>query len=150
MKKTELKAALVRECIKKHQLIANTYSASIGEAQESANEYGNPEDWFDTYKNDLLNNRDLMSQKLSKILEEIKVLQQIDLSKESEIVEFGSVVITKEQNIFVCVGLGKIDYHGVTYYAISPSVPVFSAMRDLKKGDTFEFRDKKTKILDIF
>lgn len=150
MKNIELKSAIIKECIKKQQVMADTYAASMEEAQQSANEYGNPEDWFDTYKNDLLNSRDLMSQKLSKILEDIKILQQIDLSKESTKVEFGSVVLTKEQNMIICVGLGKIDYNGTPYYAISPSVPIFSAIRDLKKGDTFEFRGKKIKILDVF
>jgi len=150
MKNIELKAGLIGECIKKHQLMADTYAASMDEAQQSANEYGNPEDWFDTYKSDLLNKRDMLSQKLSKILEEIKILQQINLSKESTIVEFGSVVITKDQKMIVGVGLGKVEYQGEVYYAISPSVPIYASMRDLKKGDTFEFRGKKTKILDVF
>lgn len=150
MKNLELKAALIGECIKKHQIMVDTYSASMDEAQQSANEYGNPEDWFDTYKNDLLTNRDLMSQKRAKIQEEIKILEQIDLSKESTRVEFGSVVLTNDQNMIICVGLGKIEYKGIAYYAISPSVPVFAAIRNLKKGETYEFRGKKNKILDVF
>lgn len=150
MKNNVLKAGLLAECIRKHQLTADTYAASIDEAQQSANEYGNPEDWFDSYKSDLLNKRDMLSQKLSRILEEIKILQSIDPGKSITTVSFGSVVLTKEQNMFVCVGLGKIEYDGKSYYAISPSVPIFTVMRDLKKGDTFEFRGKKIKIDEVF
>ncbi len=145
-----LKAGLLAECIKKQQLTADTYMASINEAQQSANEYGNPEDWFDSYKSDLLNKRDMLSQKLSRILEDLKLLQSIDPGKEIKTVSFGSVVLTKEQNMIICVGLGKIDFDGKSYYAISPSVPVFAAMRDLQKGDTFDFRGKKIKIDDVF
>lgn len=130
--------------------MVSTLTASMGEAQESANEYGNPEDWFDSYKADLLKSRDMMSQKLSKVLDEIKLLQQIDLNKTCDKVEFGSVVITPDQNLFICLGIGKIELDGATYYAISPSVPIFAAIRDLKKGDPFEFRGKKSKIKEVF
>jgi hypothetical protein len=150
MDKLKIKRALLEECLKRHKKNADVYISAMSEAQQSANEYGNPEDWFDTYKSDLLNKRDMLSQQLTKVLDEIKVLERIDLSKEIEKVSFGCVVITKEQKMFVSVGIGKIEIGKDIYFAISPSVPIFVSMRDRKKGDTFDFRGKKIKILDLF
>jgi hypothetical protein len=150
MEKLVLKKRLLKECLDKHKKTADTYIEAMTEAQQSANEYGNPEDWFDTYKSDLLSKRDMLSQQLNKILDEIKVLERIDFSKEIPSVSFGSVVFTQEQKMFVSIGLGKIELGKDIFYAISPSVPIYNAIRDRKKGDTFEFRGKKVKILDVF
>lgn len=150
MDKLALKKRLRDECMNKHKQTADAYIAAMSEAQQSANEYGNPEDWFDTYKADLLNKRDMLSQQLQKILDEIKILEKIDVNRELSAVGFGSVVLTKDQKMFISVGIGKIQIGKTTYYAISPSVPIFSAIRDKKKGDVFEFRGNKTKILDVF
>ncbi len=150
MKNKDLKKLLIDECINRHKLTAETYIASMTEAQQSANEYGNPEDWFDTYKNDLLTKRDMLGKQLTKVLDEIQVLANLDSEKEITKVSFGSVVITKDLNMFVSIGLGKVEVNKQTYFVISPSVPVFAAMRDCKKGDTYEFRGTKVKILDVF
>ena len=150
MDKLNIKKALLDECLKRHRKNADVYIASMQEAQQSANEYGNPEDWFDTYKADLLNKRDMLSQQLTKVMDEIKVLERIDLSRENSSVSFGSIVSTKDQKMFISVGIGKIQLGKDVYYAISPSVPIFASMRDLKKGDSFDFRGKKIKILDLF
>lgn len=150
MDKLKLKKCLLDECLKKHNNTAQTYISAMAEAQQSANDYGNPEDWFDTYKSDLLNKRDMLSQQLKKILEEIKVLERIDISKENTVIGFGSIVYTEDQQMFVSVGLGKIEVNGESFFAISPLVPIFNAFRNLKKGDSFEFRGKKSKITDVF
>lgn len=150
MENKELKKRLIEECINRHKETAQTYMASMEEAQQSANDYGNPEDWFDSYKNDLLTKRDMLGRQLAKVLDEIQILESIDTEREFSKIGFGSVVITKELNIFVSIGLGKVDVNKKTYFAISPSVPIFAAIRDFKKGDTYEFRGKKTKILDVF
>jgi hypothetical protein len=150
MKNNEIKKLLIEECIKRHRATADTYIASMEEAQQSANEYGNPEDWFDTYKSDLLNKRDMLGRQLAKVLDEIQILESIDTEKEWLKVSFGAVVITKDLNMFVSIGLGKVEVKNESYFVISPTVPVFVAMRDCKKGDTYDFRGKKTKILDVF
>jgi hypothetical protein len=150
MDKLKLKKALVEECLRRHRQNADDYESAMSEAQQNANDYGNPEDWFDTYKSDLLTKRDLLSIQLTKVRDEIKVLERISLTKETDVVGFGSIVITKDQKMFISIGLGKVEVEKQTFYAISPSVPIFVSMRDRKKGDTFEFREKKFKILDLF
>jgi transcription elongation GreA/GreB family factor len=150
MEKMELKKMLLRECISVQKKAADLALAEMNEANQSANEYGNPEDWFDTFKTDMLNKRDMFSVQLMKILDDIKRLEKIDAEKILDKVEFGSVVILSGQKLFVSVGIGKIQAGGETYFAISPSVPVFQALRYKKKGDTYEFRGQKGEIKDVF
>jgi len=65
-------------------------------------------------------------------------------------VHFGSAVITDKQKLFISIGLGKFDYDGDTWYAISPRVPLYEAMKGKKAGDTFEFNGQKSTIKDVF
>jgi hypothetical protein len=149
MKNAELKKLLIEECIRRHRATAEIYKASMEEAQQSANEYGNPEDWFDSYKSDLLNKRDLLSRQLSKVLDEIQILENIDTTKTHHQVSFGSIVKTNDINMFISVGLGKVEVGKESFFVISPSVPIYSAIRDKKKGESYEFRGKKCLITDI-
>jgi hypothetical protein len=129
---------------------ANLISA-IRDAEQSANEYGQPKDRYDSYRAQLSNKRDMLAQQLRKIQEEIGLIDRIDLNRECDTAGFGAVVITPLQKVFISIGIGKINVkEGAEYYAISAAVPFAKAVRDLKKGDTFEFNGRKIEILDLF
>ena len=150
MDRKELKNTILNVCLQTHKRSAETLLAEMTEAYQNAHDYGTPEDWFDTYKMDMLNKRDAYAIQLQKTLEEIKTLEKIDSSKIYDKVTFGAVVITNSQKFFVSLGLGKIKVENDTFYAISPSVPIYHAMQGMKAGDTFQFRDAVIKILDVF
>jgi hypothetical protein len=150
MEKLKLKKQLFEECIKQQMNTAESTKAVIDEAQQSANDYGSPKDRYDSYRMQLLSRKDVYSKHLQSAIKELDVLNKIDLKKEHNSVQFGSVVFTEQQRIFVSIGLGKIELEEETYFAISPTVPFFQAMAGLKKGDSFTFRDKKIKIEDVF
>lgn len=150
MDKKEVKKKILDACLQMQLKHAETLKAEMVEAYQNAKEYGTPEDWLDTYKMDMLNKRDAYGVQLQKIQEEIKILEDIDPAKIFNEVAYGSVVITNTQKLVVAVGLGKIMIDNETYYAISPSVPIFVAIKGLKAGDIFEFRGVKNKILDVF
>jgi transcription elongation GreA/GreB family factor len=44
----------------------------------------------------------------------------------------------------------KIEIDGQEIFGISTNAPIFSAMMDLKKGDTFDFNNTSYKIQDIY
>lgn len=150
MDKKEVKKKILDACLQMQLKQAETLRTEMAEAYQNAKEYGTPEDWLDTYKMDMLNKRDAYGVQLQKIQEEIKILEDIDPAKIFNEVAYGSVVITNTQKLVVAVGLGKIIIDNETYYAISPSVPIFVAIKGLKAGDTFDFRGVKNKILDVF
>ncbi len=85
----------------------------------------------------------------NKILEQLDILRKINPEEESQNIEFGSIVITDRQKIFVAVGLGKIKVNGDTWFVISPQVPIFEAMKGKKAGDEFIFNNIKHKILQV-
>ncbi|MEI6123316.1 MAG: hypothetical protein WCQ95_06775 [Bacteroidota bacterium] len=145
----ELKKKLVDACMVLQKKIADNAMAEIKDAYENANDYGNPEDWFDTYKMDLLNKSDIYSQQLRIALEEIKNLERINTSKSNTIVELGAIVVTNSQKLFIAIGIGKVIIDGELYYAISPSVPLFMAMKGKKAGDNYEFRGKEGTINEV-
>ena len=150
MDKLELKRQLLDACLKIQKGAAEVAFAEMNEANQSANDYGNPEDWFDTFKSDMLNKRDMYSKQLKKVLDDIKLLEKIDSRKELDKVAFGAVVHTNTQKLFVAIGLGKVTAGNETYFAISPSVPIFLSLRDKKKGDAFDFRGVKGTVVDVF
>ena len=150
MDKKELKKKLVEYCINYQKKVAENSMIEMNEAYQDASEYGSPEDWFDTYKTDMLNKRDAYGQQFQKALEEIKNIERINTGILTDTVGFGSVVITDTQKLFMAAGIGKIQIDDQVFFAISPSVPIFQAIKGLKAGDTFNFRGAKGTILDVF
>ena len=120
------------------------------EVADSAEEYGLPKDLYDSYRNQMMSKRDMFAQQLLKIKEQVEILQRIDMTKTYHQVRFGAVVITESQRLFVAAGIGKITVEGDEYFVISAMVPFYSAIDGKKAGDTYEFRGKKEKILEVF
>ena len=150
MNKLEIKKKLFDTCINRQNEVINNLKDLMKDAQESANDYGMPKDRYDSYRMQILRKRDMYGQQLEKALEEIDILKKIDISKENKEVSFGSVVITDEQKLFISISIGKIDVEGETYYAVSVKVPFYEVIKGKKQGDTFEFRGKQNKVLEVF
>ena len=122
---------------------------TMDEAQKSANEYGAPKDRYDAFRTQMMRKRDMLAQQLQKANEQFELLDRIDAEKEYDSVEFGALVNTDKQKLFVSVSLGKITIEGEDYYAISPAVPVYQAIEGKKAGEEFDFRGNKMKIVSI-
>jgi hypothetical protein len=67
-----------------------------------------------------------------------------------ESVAYGTVVFTDSQKLFISTGIGKLIVDKDEFFVISPSVPLFQVIRNLKKGSIFDFRGKKDKIKEVF
>ena len=122
----------------------------MSEAQQSANEYGAPRDRYDSYRMQLLRKKDMYAQQMEKAMTEILALEKIDVNTEMNKVGFGSVVITKEQKIFISIGVGKLIVENENYLAISLMVPLAQAIVGKQKGDVAEFNGKKIEILEVY
>ena len=123
---------------------------AMQEAEKSAHDYGKQSDVFDSHRMQLIGKRDMYAQQLKTEMEALETLHKIDLSLNHKSVEFGSVVITNNQNVFVSIGAGKISIENKNYYAISLQLPMFQAMKGVKKGDEFEIRDNKLKLREVY
>lgn len=151
MEKLDFKKKLVMVCKSIKTETETNLLAAIADAQQSANEYGQPKDRYDSYRAQLLTRRDMLAQQLERVQNEIGLLDRIDLSRVCEFGGFGSIVITPVQKVFISIGIGKINMDGVgDYYAISASVPFAQAVKEKKAGDTVVFNGKKLEILDVY
>lgn len=150
MNKLEIKKVLIDYCIRHQKMLADNAIQEMKEAYDSASDYGNPEDWSDTYKSDMLNKRDVYGMQLEKANVEINKIGLINPNQIADEVGFGSVVITETQKLFIAVGIGKIPLEDEIYFGISTSVPIYQALKGLKKGDLYNFRGCTGKIIDVF
>lgn len=150
MSKIALKKRLLEVCITRQQEAAAELQHEVDETLRLSNEYGAPKDRYDPFRTKLMNQNNLFAQQLNQANTLLVTLQKIPLDKEIDTVEFGAIVITNKQKIFVSVGLGKVVSDGETFYAISPQVPIFQAMRGKKAGDTFTFNGQVFEIKDVF
>jgi len=150
MSKIELKKRLIEVCITRQQETVAELQHEVNETLRLSNEYGAPKDRYDPYRTKLMNQNNLFAQQLNQANTLLVTLQKIPLDKEIDTVEFGAIVITNKQKLFVSAGLGKVVSVGETFYAISPQVPIFQSMRGKKAGDTFTFNDQLFDIKDVF
>ena len=105
---------------------------------------------FDSSRSELLRERDIYAEQLQKAVDDIHILKKVSFDGLEDKVEFGAVVITNRQKMFIALGLGKVEVDDDTYFVISKDVPIYKAMEGLKKGDSFEFNNMKFEIEDVF
>jgi hypothetical protein len=136
-----MKKEILSICKKLQLDTINSLKSAVDEAQKSANEYGPPKDRYDSFRTQLLRKRDMYAQQLAKANQQMELLNRIDPDKVCTEIEFGALVLTNIQNMFISIGLGKVQAGDETFYAISPAVPVFRAMEGKKEGETFSFNN---------
>ena len=148
--KTAYKKRLLEACRAGLSASARNIKLAMDEAQNSANEYGVPKDRYDSYRTQILRKRDMFGRQLQQAIDQIEILNKIDVRIVHEKVEFGSVVFTEKQKMFVATGIGKVKFEGEDIFVISPYVPVFEAMKGKKTGDDIDFRGVINKIVMVF
>ncbi len=145
-----LKKGVYDECEKAQMKKIKHLENAMSEAERAAHEDKNTTDMFDSHMMQLIRKRDMFAQQLELELANLKILHRVDQTIHHDKVEFGAVVFTDVQKVFVSIGLGKVIVDSDTYYAISLKVPFYQAMDGKRIGDAFDFREKTIKILDIF
>lgn len=149
-----LKKQLLEAARKKQLEIANDAKSAMNEAQESANEeQGSMEEKFESFRTQLQQDRDMYAKQFAEAQDKIEILSRISSQKVNSSVDFGAVVITDaNQKFFISISLGelKINDKPSGYFAISTAAPIYEMMSGKKKGESFEFRGKMIKIIDLF
>jgi len=82
--------------------------------------------------------------------EELLYLNSIDVTKESTVVEPGTVVITDQIAFFIGVSSEKVEVDGDLFFGISTKAPIYANMIGLQKGDSFQFNETKYVIVDLY
>jgi transcription elongation GreA/GreB family factor len=144
-----LKKILLDKCVAQQTRVVEQLKREIDEAQRQSNEYGQPKDRYDAYKTKLMRQVELFSGQLEKANNVLSALHKIPLDKSLDCVEFGALVNTNRQKLFVAASIGKIEIDGDIWFAISPHVPIFKALRGKKEGDSVKFNDMNITIISI-
>ncbi|MGC9374172.1 MAG: hypothetical protein ACP5DQ_03915 [Bacteroidales bacterium] len=150
MEKKAIKNNIIKTCIELLEKNIKTSKDRIQEIIQTANDYEGDHDMFDPFKEDMMKKKDLQVKQMNKFLEDLKLVKKVDPERISDKVEFGAVVITDKQKMFISAALGKITVDNESVYAISTQVPVYNAMKGLKIGDTFFINNNSFTIKDIF
>lgn len=144
-----IKEKLAGKCIDLQTEVIRQLQQEIEDAQKMANDYGQPKDRYDAFRTKMMRQIELYAGQLDKAKVVIKTLQNLPLEKKMNKVEFGALVITSNQKLFVSAGLGKVELDGETYYAISPQVPIFNALKGKKAGEEVVFNGIIFKIIEV-
>jgi hypothetical protein len=144
------KKSLIEKCIDHQETVMEQLMSVMEEAQQTANDYGPPKDRYDPFRNQMMERKDMYAKQYQQASEQKELLEQIDVKKPKEIVEFGSVVITDTQKLFIASGIGRISTEKGEFFVISPQVPFYFSIVGKKKGERFEFRGKKGLIKIVF
>ena len=150
MDRLKLKQKILDACFEQQTKVMENLKLVMEEVADSAEEYGLPKDLYDSYRNQMMSKRDMFAQQLLKINEQVDILRRVDMTRTFHQIRFGAVVITESQKLFVAAGIGKIVVEGEEYFVISAMVPFYNAIDGKKAGDTYEFRGKAEKILEVF
>lgn len=82
-------------------------------------------------------------------LEEIKrVLQKVDIHKNSKKISLGSLVKTTTANYFIAISAGACKSDDTAVFCISASSPIAQLLLGKEEGDTFVFNGKENTILE--
>lgn len=77
-------------------------------------------------------------------------ISNIKKSQKNKQIEFGSLVITPQNNYFISAAIGMVKLDHKNYYCISLASPIGKLLHGKKTGDEFNFRGNTIQILDIF
>ena len=145
-----IKNKILQECINQVQKSVDLAQAEMQEHQKMANDYGQPRDRYDAFRNQMIRKRDQFAKQYQRGLDDLAILDKIDNLQSSTKAEFGAVVVTNMNKLFISISLGKLVIEGEEYFAISTKVPIFNAIEGLEKGSTFSFNGRQFQILDVF
>ncbi|AFM02792.1 hypothetical protein Fleli_0305 [Bernardetia litoralis DSM 6794] len=149
-----LKKQLLEAAHKKQLEIANDAKSAMNEAQAGANEEkGSMEEKFESFRTQLQQDRDMYAKQFVEAKDKLEILSRMSSQKINSSVDLGAVVVTDvNQKFYISISLAelKINDKPSSYFAISTAAPIYEAMRGKKKGESFEFRGKMIKIIDLF
>ncbi len=150
MDKLAYKRKLVEKCLEQQDENILNAKDAMDDIQESAIDYGQPQEHYDSYKSQLLRKRDVFAKQYEQAKAERKILEKIEIKKVCKSVGFGAVVETDDKKFIICISLGKITFNDETIFGISLKVPLYKVMEGLEKANSFEFNGKKYQIKDIY
>lgn len=89
-----------------------------------------------------------LSFQILQLKEQEAILNSIDTSKASQIVEQGSYIKCSTGNFFISIPFGEVK-GSENYFAVSPASPLIQEMLGNKAGDSIDFNGRRITITSI-
>ncbi|HLV14560.1 MAG TPA: hypothetical protein VKY41_05220 [Xanthomarina sp.] len=147
----ELKQQLYLQCKEFSNNRFNSIQKTIEEIQESltSETKSSAGDKHETGRAMLQLEREKAGNQLAEIKKILEILSKIDISKTSDTVCMGSLVLTTSSNYFISISAGELQFSGQVFYAISPITPIGKLLLGKQIGASIRFREQEFKIIDI-
>jgi len=146
----EVKKGVLNECLKLQSELVAVAKNFMEQAHESANEQEvGGEDKMESFREQCHADRDMYAIKYRDAVNNLMTLKKINPEIESNEVRPGAIVITAQQNLFVSISLGQVNFDGESFVAISTQSPLYQIIQNKKAGDKFSFRGRDIVITDI-
>ena len=137
----QTKADLLVHCQQYVQQRIDTARQAMEAAQESANSESKSSagDKYETGRAMAQLERDRHAQLLAEALKLEQDLNRLNVEKQHETVQPGSLVFTNRGAFFISISAGKLSLDGTDYFAVSPASPIATALAGRKTGDEITF-----------
>jgi stress response protein YsnF len=149
---SQVKKELFELCEKIIEDRISTLEQNLDSIQESKNEEtkSSAGDKYETGRAMLQIEEDNYKKQLHQVLLLKNQLEQLNISRQTEKIEIGSLVITDQANYFISIGLGEIVMETKTYYCISGASPIGQKLMDQMAGSRIEFNGKSIKVREVY
>ena len=144
------KSDILEACLIKQQELIDHFNERIDEVKSEAYNHTETPSQTDEGSDSSEELLEVMGQELQFVRSELEVLRSIDPANAATHVERGAVVVTDQRTFFIGVSSEEIVIDGVKIFGMSDKAPLYSHMKGLKTGDTFQFNSTKYQIKDIY
>lgn len=145
-----IKQELLQVCIDYVNKRIFNYKLEMDTIKDSIenNDKGNSED-DDSGNGKLLNDLEKNAQHLNDATKMMDTLKQINPKIQNESGTLGSIVYTQTNVFFLSVSVGKIEFDGSSYFAISLQSPIGALLKNKTKGEHINFNGTAYTITNI-
>ena len=144
------KATILASCIQKQEELIDHFNQRLEDVKAEAYNNNETPSQTDEGSNSPEEFLQTLEHELDFVTGEMEVLRSIDPSNSSVQVERGAVVVTNHRTFFIGVSSEEIEIDGQKIFGMSDHAPLYTYMRGLHKGDSFEYNKTKYEIADIY
>lgn len=144
------KAAILAACLKKQESLIEHFNQRIDEVKAEAYSHTETPSQTDEGSSSSEEMLEVMGQELRFVRSEMEILRSIDPGNSADRIERGAVVVTDQRTFFIGVSSEELEIDGTKVFGMSEKAPLYSHMKGLKAGDSFQFNTTKYQIEAIY
>lgn len=150
MKNKIAKTAILQVCIQKQQELVDSFKEREVEMQNDTSNQNASDSQSESRQPAKIEVINALRKELVFANEELLYLNSLNVTAQSTVVEPGSVVVTDQLTFFIGVSSEKVEIEGQQFFGISTKAPIYTSMKGLQKGSSFQYNETKYLIEDVY